>query len=333
LFSGAGGFALGFVQAGFVPVFAVEINRFAAATYETNFGPHCFRGDIADVPQFPEAEVIVGGPPCQGFSNLGAHLPDDPRNQLWRHFLRAVEQVRPIIFVIENVPPLLRSEEGRQIIANARSLGYQVEGRVLNAADYGVPQQRKRAIIIGSRVGPVAFPDQTHIDPKKRDLCALHLSNWVTVGQAIGDLPPMPTGHSLHIGRNPTPKSLERYKHIPSGGNRWNLPLDLMPECWKRKTKGGTDLFGRLLWDAPSVTIRTEFFKPEKGRYLHPKEDRPLTHREAARLQCFPDEFAFDGSKTEIAKQIGNAVPVRLAFAIALAVKTMITAELQRKVG
>jgi DNA (cytosine-5)-methyltransferase 1 len=102
-----------------------------------------------------------------------------------------------------------------------------------------------------------------------------------------------------------------------------------MPECWKRKTKGGTDLFGRLRWDEPSVTIRTEFFKPEKGRYLHPEAHRPITHREAARIQCFPDEFIFKGSKIAIAKQIGNAVPVKLAYAIAQAVKQMIYADNQ----
>jgi len=329
LFSGAGGFALGFVQAGFIPVLAVEFDKSAVATYEANFGKHCYGRDIGTLDEFPKARVIIGGPPCQGFSNLGAHIADDPRNQLWRHFIRAVKQVRPRVFVMENVPPLLSSEEGRHVMAQARALGYQVEGRVLNAADFGAPQQRKRAIIIGSRVGAVVFPEQTHTDPRKRDLCSLHLSNWVSVRQAISDLPPIPTDYSLHIGRNPTPKSLERYRHIPPGGNRWNLPQELMPECWKRKTEGGTDLFGRLLWDAPSVTIRTEFFKPEKGRYLHPEEDRPITHREAARLQCFPDEFVFVGSKTEIAKQIGNAVPVKFAYAIARAVKIMMSAQSQ----
>ncbi len=133
----------------------------------------------------------------------------------------------------------------------------------------------------------------------------------------------MPTGDNLHTGRNPTPQSLERYRSIPPGGNRWDLPLHLMPECWIKKTKGGTDLLGRLWWDRPSVTIRTEFFKPEKGRYLHPEEDRPITHREAARLQGFPDSFVFTGSKISIARQIGNAVPVELSEAIARAVLEM----------
>lgn len=326
LFAGAGGFTLGFVQAGFVPVFAVEFDKAAAQTYEANFGPHCVSKDINDIKEFPAADIIIGGPPCQGFSNLGSRIPNDPRNQLWRHYVRAVDQIRPRVFVVENVPPLLNSEEGQELIRETRAMGYEVEGKILIAANYGAPQVRKRTIIIGSRVGPVVFPEQTNINPDKRDLQTRHLPDWVNVRQAIGDLSFEPTGYMLHTGRNPTPKSIERYKHIPPGGNRWNLPRDLMPECWKRKTKGGTDLFGRLRWDEPSVTIRTEFFKPEKGRYLHPEANRPITHREAARIQCFPDSFIFRGSKIAIAKQIGNAVPVKFAAAIAQAVKRMVYA-------
>ena len=324
LFAGAGGFTLGFVQAGFTPIYAVEIDRYAAETYGANFGPHCDTRDVNDVKTFPPADVIIGGPPCQGFSNLGAHVPNDPRNQLWRHYMRAVQQVRPKVFVMENVPPLLSSAEGAEIVREAEALGYEVKAKILNSADYGAPQRRRRVIIIGSAIGSPPFPEPTHADPKKKDLTTQHLCNWVSVRQAIGDLALEPTGYEWHIGRNPTRKSLERYKHVPPGGNRWNLPKELMPQCWIKKTKGGTDLFGRMRWDEPSVTIRTEFFKPEKGRYLHPEAHRPITHREAARLQCFPDDFRWKGSKIEVAKQIGNAVPVRLAYAIAQAVKQTI---------
>lgn len=324
LFAGAGGFTKGFSQAGFVPVFAVEIDKYAAETYKANFGAHCHTEDINKVKTFPKVDVIIGGPPCQGFSNLGSRIPNDPRNQLWRHYIRAVKESHPLIFVVENVPPLLSSEEGQELMRQARKLGYKVEGRVLNSADYGVSQVRKRTIIFGSRIGAVRFPDPTHVDPKKRDKGSKNLLNWATVKDAIGDLPLQPTNTSLHLSRNPTPMSQERYRHIPPGGNRWNLPLHLMPECWKRKTEGGTDLFGRLQWDEPCVTIRTEFFKPEKGRYLHPEAHRPITHREAARIQGFPDDFIFIGSKTEIAKQIGNAVPVKFSHAIAEAVIEMI---------
>jgi DNA (cytosine-5)-methyltransferase 1 len=137
------------------------------------------------------------------------------------------------------------------------------------------------------------------------------------VKDAIGDLPLKPTGVDLHVGRNPTELSKQRYSHIPVGGNRFNLPKELTPNCWLNKPTGLTDVFGRLWWDRPSVTIRTEFFKPEKGRYLHPTEDRPITLREAARIQGFPDSYKFTGSYTQIAKQIGNAVPTALAESIA----------------
>ena len=152
------------------------------------------------------------------------------------------------------------------------------------------------------------------------------LDPWVTLKEAIGDLPLIPDEKNWHIGRNPSPKSIQRYKHIPEGGNRWDLPRRLMPECWIRKVSGGTDLFGRLWWGQPAFTIRTEFFKPEKGRYLHPQADRPITHREAARLQTFDDHFEFVGSKIEVAKQIGNAVPCLLGQAIARKVKELLRA-------
>jgi DNA (cytosine-5)-methyltransferase 1 len=131
---------------------------------------------------------------------------------------------------------------------------------------------------------------------------------------------PKHAASQLHIGRNPTPVSLARYRCVPPGGNRFDLMKqrpDLTPGCWKRKKTGSTDVFGRLSWDDPALTIRTEFFKPEKGCYLHPEFDRPITHWEAARLQTFPDDYVFCGSKIEIARQIGNAVPPLLAEALA----------------
>ncbi len=317
LFAGCGGLSLGFEKAGFQTVLAVEWDKSACATLSANITNRVAQCAIEEVEQFPRADVVIGGPPCQGFSNLGDKVPFDPRRQLWRHFLRAVEQAGPTAFVMENVPPLLNSQEFIEIKRAAERLGFNVVSGVLNAADYGVPQVRKRAIIIGIRGGEPSLPQPTHTSPKLAARSLFNLMHWLTVRDAIADLPLDPTGEDWHIGRNPTPLSMERYKHIPEGGNRWDLPRRLTPECWKRKTKGGTDLFGRLWWDRPSVTIRTEFYKPEKGRYLHPVADRPITHREAARLQGFPDEYVFCGSKIEVGKQIGNAVPPPLAKAIA----------------
>ncbi|HUQ33271.1 MAG TPA: DNA cytosine methyltransferase, partial [Pyrinomonadaceae bacterium] len=139
----------------------------------------------------------------------------------------------------------------------------------------------------------------------------------------------LPPPFDLHFGRSPTPKSLARYKAIPQEGmNRFDLQRvapELTPGCWIRKTSGGTDLFGRLWWNRPAFTIRTEFYKPEKGRYLHPEQNRPITHREAARFQSFPDSFRFCGSKMEVAKQIGNAVPPLLAAAVAGSVRLLLS--------
>lgn len=294
LFAGCGGMVLGFKNAGFQTVLANEWDASACETIRKNLTDRVAQCAIQEIDRFPHADVVVGGPPCQGFSNLGERVPNDPRRQLWRQFMRAVSEASPSVFLMENVPPILSSQEFVEIKRIAEDLGYITEGRILNAADYGVPQTRKRAIIIGCKGFEPSFPEPTHYRPAKFDLFNAALIPWVTVRDAIGDLPLVPDGRNWHIGRNPTQKSIERYKHIPLGGNRWDLPDDLMPECWKRKTQGGTDLFGRLWWDRPSVTIRTEFYKPEKGKYLHPEADRPITHREAARLQGFPDDFNFN---------------------------------------
>jgi DNA (cytosine-5)-methyltransferase 1 len=340
LFCGAGGFTQGFVDAGFVPIWANDFDPWSVKTYNENFGRHAICEDIREVTKHPKkfglpeyADVVVGGPPCQGFSNLGQRLPDDPRNQLWRQYMKVVELVKPKIFVVENVPPLLKSEEFAEMCREAEDLGYEPPAAmILNAADFGVPQTRRRTIAVFSRIGAARLPVPTHSEKK-----AAKKKPWVPVRVAFRSIPAKPLhngdvsgderplkGELLHIGRNPTPKSMKRYEAVPPGGNRWNLPKKLMPECWIKKTKGGTDLFGRLWIDRPSVTIRTEFFKPEKGRYLHPSEHRPITHWEAARIQMFPDTFKFRGSKIEIAKQIGNAVPVGLARAIADAVRSQL---------
>lgn len=317
LFAGCGGMALGFKRAGFVTTMCNEWDQAACQTIRRNISDRVAQCAIEEIERFPAADVVAGGPPCQGFSNLGERVPNDPRNQLWRQYVRAVQDARPRVFVLENVPPLLKSQEYVELKRMLSAEGYTIKGRVLNAADYGVPQTRRRAIVIGVLDGEPTFPEATHVDPNKRDLLSSTLPAWRTTRDAIGDMSSEPTEINWHIGRNPTPMSMERYRCIPPGGNRWDLPPRLTPDCWKRKTKGGTDLFGRLWWDRPSVTIRTEFYKPEKGRYLHPEAHRPITHREAARLQGFPDDFDFQGKRIEVGVQIGNAVPPGLAEAIA----------------
>ncbi|MGC9196489.1 MAG: DNA cytosine methyltransferase [Syntrophobacteraceae bacterium] len=345
LFSGAGGMTLGFTEFSghlFEPVWANDSNVYAARTYNANFGNHCLIGDIVALlhdtsVKIPPADIVVGGPPCQGFSLLNKLRTNDPRKQLWRPFIEVLARSGATVFLMENVPQLIGSAEHRMILEAAWQLGFQTASARLCAADYGVPQIRWRAFIIGSKVSdPNIFfpPKRTHFQPENEHrrtfaekeipfICAP--KPYKTVRNAIADLDPpqgtemrdVPPPYDLHFGRTPTPKSLRRYMAIPEEGmNRFDLQErapELTPDCWIRKTSGGSDLFGRLWWDKPSVTIRTEFFKPEKGRYLHPAQHRPITHREAARIQSFPDEFRFLGSKIEIARQIGNAVPPRLA--------------------
>ncbi|WP_051865435.1 DNA cytosine methyltransferase [Streptosporangium roseum] len=337
LFAGAGGLAQGFKQAdlGFEPVYAVEIDAAAARTFKQNFGCPVQDGPIEDVPldEYPAADVIIGGPPCQGFSPLGRDRSDESRaeiNELWQQYLMVVRHVRPKAFVIENVPEFQKSAQFARLLelmdTDEDLKAYKHGFGVLNAADYGVPQTRKRGIFVAVRdVEDVPWPPEpTHGPASKKK------TPYVALRETIAKLPEHPEhteitfnhqGHQdLHIRRNPTQMSLERYRAIPEGGNRFDLRRnrpDLEPQCWANKPTGTTDVMGRLWWDKPSVTIRTEFYKPEKGRYLHPEYDRPITHREAARIQSFPDEFIFVGTKTEVARQIGNAVPPRLGEALA----------------
>ena len=337
LFAGAGGLTLGFVQAGrrrIRPVVAIDNDRAATMTYAAQFGAHALAVDIeqwAAEEDIPKADIVVGGPPCQGFSLLNKRRVGDARRRLWEPFLDTVERSFASCFVMENVPGLLKSDELVHIRSRADELGFDTLADVLNAADYGAPQTRKRTVVLGwkrSGAGAMRLPKPTHAKPGTD---ADGLLPWVTVRDVIADLPAKPVGTELgkvapldlHFGRNPTEISKRRYRAVPEGGNRFDLQShapEITPACWIRKTSGGTDLFGRLWWDRPSVTIRTEFFKPEKGRYLHPTAHRPITHREAARLMGFPDDFKFRGSKIEIARQIGNAVPPALAHAVALQV-------------
>ncbi|MCW4151536.1 DNA cytosine methyltransferase [Halomonas sp. 18H] len=339
LFCGAGGLSAGFIKPHFCgrfeSVLAIDNDRAAVATYNENFGEHCFDENIEMWLQknsVPQADVVIGGPPCQGFSLLNKSREGDIRRALWEPYMDIVSLSGASVFVMENVPGLLKSSEFNAIAKRALSIGFRLlSPEVLNTADYGVPQTRKRTIIVGVRESSFDLchlmdfpPPPSHQPPGDNG----NLPVWRSVREFISDLSP-PKGteirgvappYDLHFGRNPTEVSKERYKAVPIGGNRFDLQKnrpDLTPACWIKKKSGGTDLFGRLWWDRPSVTIRTEFFKPEKGRYLHPEADRPITHREAARLMSFPDDFVFKGTKIEVAKQIGNAVPPVFAGKIA----------------
>jgi DNA (cytosine-5)-methyltransferase 1 len=318
LFAGCGGMTRGFEDSGaFRSVFAVEFDLDAAATYTANFGEHVACGPIEDVASFAEADVVIGGPPCQGFSPLNREAVGFERRGLWREYLRALEEIEPRAFVMENVPELLRSAEYVEFQRLAEKLGFEVEAEILNAADFGVPQRRRRAIVIGTRSGAPALPSPTHTE-----------GGWVTFREAVDGLPLRADGRRWHRPRNPRPESVRRYKAVPrDGGDRFAMQRnldraglgELVPRCWREKPRGTTDVFGRLWWDRPALTIRTEFYKPEKGRYLHPSAHRPITVREAARLMSFPDDFVLpeDQAMSSVARQVGNAVPPLLARRIA----------------
>lgn len=336
LFAGCGAMTRGFVDnQRFEPIFAVESDPRAAANYAENF-PDAVLADrpIQKVEEFPAADVVIGGPPCQGFSTLNRDGGRLASRRLWQEYLRGLLASRPALFVMENVPQMLDSEEyaefARSIEASAI---YQLDERVLNVADYGVPQRRHRAFVIGTTLTEVPWPDQTHADPALADE---RYEPWRTFNQAVKWMRRKPTGRNWHRDRSPRPESIQRYGAVPPGGNRFDMERELdrrglghlVPPCWRKHRHGSYDVFGRLWGDRPATTIRTEFHKPEKGRYLHPTEDRAITVREAARLMSFPDDFILleDQPMTAVARQIGNAVPPLMARRLADAIASALDA-------
>jgi DNA (cytosine-5)-methyltransferase 1 len=337
LFAGAGGLTQGFYAASprFVTERAVEFEPAAAASFAATFGDKVYPGPIQDwlvKDTVPEVDVVIGGPPCQGFSQLGKQDPEDIRNSLWRPYAAALSRAKPKYFIVENVPAFSKSQQLQDFRDATGPHGlikdYDFQWHVLNSADYGAPQARKRAILIGHhRDLPFpGFPLPTHIGRHRTVRQALR---GIDTRVTQTTLPERSTDYAgrtfagafrtseLHLGRDYAKQSLERFAEIPLGGNRFDLPENLQAPCWIKHKTGSADVMGRMHWDKPSVTVRTEFFKPEKGRYLHPVEPRAITHLEAAKLQGFPDDRLWIGSKTAIAKQIGNAVPTALGRAIA----------------
>ncbi|WP_439564451.1 DNA cytosine methyltransferase [Microcella sp.] len=346
LFAGAGGLSSGLHAASrrFRTVGAVEWDAAAAASYEASHGRDLvFVGDIREwlSGDVPSVDVIVGGPPCQGFSSLGKRDVEDERNALWREYAETIRRAQPKYFVVENVAEFKKSPQFGQFVAATEPGGeledYAFHADVYNAADFGAAQSRRRTVMIGHHrdLGSPGALVKTHAADSKDGL-----QPWVTVRDVLRNVPRQPdqdqllgqrqiefngrvfpgsfVARDLHWSRNYTPLSLKRFSVIPEGGNRRDLEPypELMAPCWVKHKTGSGDVMGRLRWDKPSVTIRTEFFKPEKGRYIHPEENRAITHYEAALIQGFSPTHRFVGSRTDIARQIGNAVPIPLGAAI-----------------
>lgn len=347
LFAGAGGFTAGFAAASsrFRSVAAVEYDPQAAASYSATFGDAgVYTGPIErwldEGRQPASVDVVVGGPPCQGFSTLGKQDVEDARNTLWRHYAETLVRVQPEYFVVENVAAFAASRQFRDFVESTAPGGtladYTFEPFTLNAADYGAPQARRRAVLVGRHrdLPAVGAPAPTHSAASDRSDLQPHR----TVRDVLGAVPLEPdfdhvidertvehagrrfagafATRELHWSRSYSQLSMRRFDAIGEGGNRFDLPPELLAPCWVKHTTGSADVMGRLHWDKPSVTIRTEFHKPEKGRYLHPVANRALTHYEAALLQGFPPSHKFVGSKVSIARQIGNAVPIPLGAAL-----------------
>lgn len=323
LFAGAGGMSLGFDNAEFENVLAVEYDKCFAETYSFNFPKHNLK--VADIKTISNDEikklignkkidVIIGGPPCQGFSiagKIGRNFIDDERNQLFKEFVRFVEVVKPRIFVMENVAALKTHNKGKtieEIIKEFEKIGYTVKCDVLNAVDYGVPQQRRRIFVIGTlgKENKFNFPKKT--------------TKQMTIKDALKDLPELKSGETSdipnHNAMNHSKQMLEKMSYVKDGGNRNDIPEDIRPKS------GDIRKYIRYNSNEPSICITGDMRK-----VFHFNQNRALTGRELARIQTFPDDFIFKGNAGKVQQQIGNAVPPKLAFQIANSVKEVLDNE------
>lgn len=329
LFSGCGGLTVGLKRARFKVLAAVEIDEAAAAAYALNHRKvRLYRADIRDLDPLEvaasvgrgpgEIDLIAGCPPCQGFSTLrtmnGSRKVDDPRNALINEFLRFVEVLRPRAVMLENVPALARENLFSDFCTSLVAMGYSLDWSVLNVADYGVPQRRRRVIVLASRVAHAVLAEGA----KERR----------TVRAAIGALRPAGlSGDPVHdMPERRSEKVRELIASIPrDGGSRTDLPKEKQLPCHQR-TDGFKDVYGRMRWDAVAPTITSGCFNPSKGRFLHPSEDRCITLREAALLQTFPARYRFPLSvgKQKIALLIGNALPPEFVYRHALTLRAQL---------
>lgn len=343
LFCGAGGLSLGLERAGFNIVLAADFDRIALETYSRNLSHEVLQLDLSSAnPKAVmqrlgisgEIDLIAGGPPCQGFSLQRRGLSSDSRNDLVHRYLDWVAAVRPKFFLMENVAGLLGSRglpHLRRVLDRAAEMGYACQHKLVNAADYGVPQLRKRLLVIGQRSDfacvPFEFPQASHDDDA-----------YETVRSAIADLPPPPADGSEHPqwpnhrADRLSPINRERFRHVPEGGGRADIPARLRLKCHNvaPDQSGHRYVYGRLAWDRPASTITARFDSLTRGRFGHPSQTRTISLREGARLQSFPDRFIFFGTKVEVARQIGNAVPPLLAEVVGRAVARTIAAATKR---
>ena len=361
LFAGVGGLSTGFRKAGFGIVLANEIDETIAKSYQKNHSETIMvNDDIKNIiPELDrinkDVDVIIGGPPCQGFSMAGARIRenksskflDDPRNYLFRNYFQVVQKVEPKFFIMENVPGMLSMKDGRIIEeierlfsdeTNFKNGRYYIFKKVLNAADYGVPQERRRLIIIGSKY-KVDF--ESILEKVKTRMVEDGEIVPRTIYDAISDLNYLESGEGdfvqeyrlepmtqyqkdrrknskklyNHIATKHSSTAVDRISRLEQGGRR----LDLAEGKNIKSVHSGA--YGRMRWNELAKTIITRFDTPSSGVYIHPERNRTLTPREAARIQSFDDDYIFYGNKSSVIKQIGNAVPPLLAYYLANVIK------------
>lgn len=317
LFSGAGGLHLGFERAGYSIKLCIDNDTLVERTHKRNFPNIPFiNEDIRKVPASTikdylddgTVDVVIGGPPCQGFSTIGKRVSSDPsvraehdpRNELVLTYANLIRELRPKFIVMENVKGILTLADGaylKNVLQLLREAGYDVQYKLINMADYGVPEIRERVIILGNRVGlPVEFPAPDHSDNPDDGL-----PPWNNCWDVIKDLVDMDdTPEFNHVALKHTEKNIARYKLIPEGGR---LPEDALPPELYRKNFGNT--YKRLSRTRPALTM-----VPGNDAFpIHPVLHRSLTVREAARIQTFPDSIIFEGNRRQQGHQVGNAVP------------------------
>lgn len=351
LFAGCGGLSIGFQKAGFHISKALEFDQVIASTYKHNHSNvNLFVDDIQRINIFQsfeprEADIIIGGPPCQGFSMAGARIRngfiDDSRNYLFKNYLNIVKRVQPDAFLMENVKGMLTMQNGSifneicKVFSNPKMLGgkpYSLFHKVIHAADFGIPQKRERLILVGVKRNGVNFQEIWENTKKDLQKSCPSFFTPVTIADAINNLPPTTKDGVInnpiplteyqkylstnspriynHTNSNHSAKAVSRMMQIHNGEN-----YTVLNERIKSVHSGA---YGRLCWNEQAPTITTRFDTPAGGRFIHPDLNRTLSPREAARIQSFPDSFVFLGDKRSISRQIGNAVPPKLAFFLAL---------------
>jgi len=348
VFSGAGGLTLGLKRAGFRVAAAVEIETHAFATYKTNHPEvRAIKQDIRTVKgrhlravAGGTVDLLAGCPPCQGFSSLtNTSSKRDPRNDLILEMGRLVKELRPRTVMIENVPGL--ADRGKRLfnrfLKTLDELKYRHTWAVLQVADYGVPQNRRRLVLLAAKGFDLSLPEPTHDRTGDGGL-----SQWKTLRDVIYGMksPALleesrkaggPQRHNWHVVRQLSPSNLARLRATRPGASRAELPKSLRPDCHKAEDKGYTNVYGRMSWDQLPVTITGGCTTLSKGRFGHPSELRTISVREAARIQTFPDDYVFETPFMEYAcGMIGNAFPCDFAETLAASVAKQIRARDRR---